>query len=517
MNNYQSMLLRIIASLLFGCSVTFAQDQSGAVTSEPSNSTDISQPQSGSSQRDYELTAEFYRSIVGPQQPDIAKLNLFFTRMPKGGDLHNHYSGSIYAETYLDWVQKKGWLIDECTLQIVKTESEGSCKQLTVPFLKSDASAYRKLLSLWSDKDFGNHIHMTPPPDQKFFNTFGFFGPIADDFIPTGLRILKQRALTENVGYIETMLSQVGVNNDQYFTSDEREIFNQKLTNALSQGDTDLVLEQIVERLDSKEEFISTVDRFVDSVQRNHQGMDDEDFMMRYQTYAVRVLDPLSVFADLLSGYMAAERSPLVVGVNIVAPENNTIALRDYTLHMRMYNYLLRKYPNVNRALHAGELTLGMVRPKNLNFHIRQALEIAQAQRIGHGVDLPYENDSVGLLAALRSSSVIEINLTSNQFILGVEGNQHPYLIYASYGVPLVISTDDSGVSRNNLSNEYMLLASRYQPAYARIKEYVYNSIKHSFLDEENKQIKIAQLDREFEEFEQEMSQFYGQMSGGAN
>ncbi|MEJ2178507.1 MAG: hypothetical protein P8Y12_11320 [Gammaproteobacteria bacterium] len=113
-----------------------------------------------------------------------------------------------------------------------------------------------------------------------------------------------------------------------------------------------------------------------------------------------------------------------------------------------------------------------MVRPKSLNFHIRQALEIAQAQRIGHGVDLPYEDDSVGLLAALRSGSVIEINLTSNQFILGVEGNHHPYLIYASYGVPLVISTDDSGVSRNNLSNEYMLLASRYLPAYERIKEY---------------------------------------------
>lgn len=510
---YQTLLQLIIASILLGCSIAFGQDQSGAVTTEPSNTTDISQPQSGSSQRNYELTTEFYHSIVGPQQPDIAKLNLFFTRMPKGGDLHNHYSGSIYAETYLDWVQKKGWLIDECTLQIVKTESEGSCKQLTVPFLKSDASAYRKLLSLWSDKDFGNHIHMTPPPDQKFFNTFGFFGPIEDDFIPTGLRILKQRALAENVNYIETMLSQVGVNSDQYFTKDESSKINAELTNALSQENTDLVLEQIVDRLVSKEGFNSTVDRFVESVQRNHQGIDDEDFMMRYQTYAVRVLEPLSVFTDLLSGYMAAERSPLVVGVNIVAPENNTVALRDYTLHMRMYNYLLRKYPNVNRALHAGELTLGMVRPKNLNFHIRQALEIAQAQRIGHGVDLPYEDNSVNLLAALKSGSVIEINLTSNQFILGVEGNQHPYLIYASYGVPLVISTDDSGVSRNNLSNEYMLLASRYQPAYARIKEYVYNSIEYSFLDKRNKQKKLTQLNREFERFEQEMAQFYSEMS----
>jgi adenosine deaminase len=340
MNNYQARVLRVIASLLFGCSITFAQDQTGSATTDPSNSTGVSQLQTGSSHRSFALTAEFYRSIVGPQRPDIAKLNLFLTRMPKGGDLHNHYSGSIYAETYLDWVQKKEWLIDECTLQIVKTESEGSCKQLTVPYLKSDASAYRKLLGLCSDKDFGNHIHMTPPPDQIFFNTFGFFEPIADDFIPTGLRILKQRALAENVGYIETTLSQVGVDSKRYFTQEKRNLINQELTNSCSQKETDLVLEQIFDRLVSNEEFNSTVDRFVDSVQRNHQGIDDEDLLMRYQTYAVRVLDPLSVFLDLLSGYMAAERSPLVVGVNIVAPEKNYVALRDYTLHMRMYNYL---------------------------------------------------------------------------------------------------------------------------------------------------------------------------------
>ena len=59
-----------------------------------------------------------------------------------------------------------------------------------------------------------------------------------------------------------------------------------------------------------------------------------------------------------------------------------------------------------------------------------------------------------------------------------------------------------------------MLLASRYQPSYTTIKEYVYNSIKYSFLDEENKQIKLAQLDRQFERFEEEMSELYGEISG---
>lgn len=53
--------------------------------------------------------------------------------------------------------------------------------------------------------------------------------------------------------------------------------------------------------------------------------------MIRYQTYAVRVLEPLQVFTDLFSGYLAADKSPLIVGVNIVAPENNPVTLKDYT------------------------------------------------------------------------------------------------------------------------------------------------------------------------------------------
>jgi len=218
------------------------------------------------------------------------------------------------------------------------------------------------------------------------------------------------------------------------------------------------------------------------------------------------VLNPLQVYTDLFSGYLAALNSPLIVGVNIVAPENNTVAINDYTLHMRMFHYLANKYPKVHRSLHAGELTLGMVEPKELLFHITQARDIGRAERIGHGVDLPYEKESLRVLEDLKHHAAIEINLTSNQFILGVTGNAHPYPIYAAYGVPLVISTDDSGVSRNNLTHEYVLLASRYHPSYMTLKTYVYNSIDYSFLSPEDKVKVRAQLDKKFMVFEREMS-----------
>ncbi len=462
-----------------------------------------------SSQSNDEITADFYQQLIKSDIPNRAMLNLFFTNMPKGGDLHNHYTGTIYAETYLDWVKTKDWRIDSCTLIILIPEdgdvpAEG-CAALTVDQVVEDGDLYGKLMGLWSDKDFYNHYHEQIAPDQNFFNTFTYFGKVSDQYMADGLNILKERAVAENVNYIETMLSSVGIVAETFFT--DPEALNERLKAATTQAEVDVILDEISTSYLANTTFNNEVQAFVDIVHTVHQGIDDEQFTMRFQTYGVRVLDPLQVFTDLFSGYLTADGSALIVGVNIVAPENNQVALDDYTLHMQMYNYLLRKYPTVHRALHAGELNIGMVRPKDLLFHIDQALDIAQAQRIGHGVDIAFEEGSIDLLSKLRQSAVIEINLTSNEFILGVEGKDHPYMIYSSYGVPMVISTDDSGVSRNNLSNEYMLLATRYRPSYDLIKEYVYNSIRYSFLEDDDKKTQMDLLDIRFKEFEEKIVQ----------
>ena len=44
-------------------------------------------------------TSNFYESMLNSSTSNEALLHLFFTKMPKGGDLHHHYSGSIYAES----------------------------------------------------------------------------------------------------------------------------------------------------------------------------------------------------------------------------------------------------------------------------------------------------------------------------------------------------------------------------------------------------------------------------------
>jgi adenosine deaminase/adenosine deaminase CECR1 len=182
--------------------------------------------------------------------------------------------------------------------------------------------------------------------------------------------------------------------------------------------------------------------------------------------------------------------------------------MRDYSLHMKMFRFLKSRYPEVKVAMHAGELAMGDVPPEDLKYHIDQALNVAGAQRIGHGIDLAHETNAVGIMKTMRARDIpVEINLTSNAFIEGVQGENHPLTLYRKYGVPYVISTDDAGVTRHTLSNEYVLFASRYKPDYAEMKRSSYNSIRYAFLPVAEKQRLTRQLDERFAVFEAKVAE----------
>jgi len=65
-----------------------------------------------------------------------------------------------------------------------------------------------------------------------------------------------------------------------------------------------------------------------------------------------------------------------------------------------------------------------------------------------------------------------------------------------------VISTDDAGVTRHTLAQEYVLFASRYRPDYAEIKKVSYNSLRYAFLPDAEKKRLTAQLDARYAAFE---------------
>ena len=179
---------------------------------------------------------------------------------------------------------------------------------------------------------------------------------------------------------------------------------------------------------------------------------------MRYIYQVLREAPPEQVFAQTLLGFETVQASmdahePSWVGINFVLPEDGFISMRDYTLQMKMLEYLHSVYPKVHISLHAGELAPGLVPPEGLRFHIRQAVELGHAERIGHGVDVMYEDDAAGLLKEMAQKHVmVEINLSSNEGILGVKGAEHPFPLYRAAHVPVALSTDDEGVSRIDIT-----------------------------------------------------------------
>ncbi|MES2018247.1 MAG: adenosine deaminase [Pseudomonadota bacterium] len=454
-------------------------------------------------------TARHLAGLVAGAEPRTAELTMFFSQMPKGGDLHHHYSGALYAEQYIDWLDQQGFCVNKQTYRIetnkevvaaeaAKPAAERQC--LGTAAVLADDYTYRELLQRWSSKDFDNHGALQAPPDRQFFQTFGYFGPVSNAMFAEGLQELKKRAVQENISYIETMFKLAPFVANPDFDAQMRQA-----------GASDAALDEAMRSwsavLEQDPAFTRNLSDFVSRTAQAAAGIDDERFTMRYQAYVLRLLPPAQVFSSMLSAFKAAGQSPLIVGVNIVGQESAAASMRDYALHMKMFRFLKTRYPDVKLALHAGELALGDVPPDGLRFHIDQAINVAGANRIGHGLDLAHESNAPAILKAMRARDIpVEINLTSNGFISGVKGENHPLTLYRRYGVPYVIATDDAGVTRHTLAQEYTLFASRYKPAYAELKRASYNSLRYSFLPAGDKQRLSRQLDARFSVFEADVA-----------
>ena len=141
--------------------------------------------------------------------------------------------------------------------------------------------------------------------------------------------------------------------------------------------------------------------------------------------------------------------------------------------------------------------------PNGLRSHIREAIETGHAQRIGHGVDVTQEDRPLELLREMAQKRIaVEICLTSNDLILGVKGDGHPFPVYRKYGVPVVIATDDEGVSRSDMTHEYLRAVQGYGLNYAELKKIVRDSIAYSFAESATKAKLLSDLDARFRDFE---------------
>ena len=446
--------------------------------------------------RDYTtvITAVRFEAL----RSDHTALRAFLRRMPKGGDLHVHLSGSVYAERVIAWAVLDGQCVRLSDLSIMAPPCVRDRGTVPAAETQRDQPLYDQLVNSLSMRFF-LPSPARPSGHDQFFSAF------------ERLRISPQRAVdmvvdqlvqyqADGVQYVEFMLT--------FLPAGDRQRLGQAIAgqtefaamlDILNRNDLERVVDDMRRHV---EELTGRIDAALDcGAERNKAGC-----QVNYRFIAqVGRNNPLEdVFVQTAAAAALVRAEPRVVALNFVQTEDHQIARRDYRAHMRMVEFLAKDIPV---ALHAGELWLGLVPPDDLTFHITEAATIAGARRIGHGTALAFEHDATGLLQTMRRKPVaVEISLSSSDLILGVRGKDHPLPTYVAAGVPVVLATDDAGVSRIDLTNEYVRAARDHGLGYRTLKAIARNALVHSFLPPTDKRAELVRLDRASAEFEQSIA-----------
>jgi len=413
------------------------------------------------------------------------ELNAFLRRMPKGADLHNHLAGAVYAESWIRAGAEDGLCVRLATLSFSKLaappgdRSTGpSCGEGQIPAAAAleNQHLYDTLIDAFSMRGFVPSPGITA--HDHFFETFAKFSGTSVRHWGEWLDEVATRAAAQNEQYLELMVTP----SFAHAASLARAIGWQK---DLAQFRSELLVRGLRDDLVPDRAELDQADAL--RREREHCGRPDQapacSVTIRYLYQVLRGYPKEQVFAQTLLGFELASTDPEVVGINFVMPEDGYTSMSDYALQMRMVGFLHGLYPKVHISLHAGELAPGLVPPSGLCCHIRFAVGEAHAERIGHGVDIMYEDRPYELLKEMAAKHIlVEINLTSNDLILGVAGADHPFPIYRKFDVPVALSTDDEGVSRIDLTHEYVRAVESYGLDYGSLKEIVRASLEHSFL-----------------------------------
>jgi adenosine deaminase len=445
------------------------------------------------------------RMLTASENP--LELRAFLYAMPKGADLHNHLVGAVYAETWIREGAEDQLCVDPASMAFVKPAGASCAKgDLQASRAYQDQHLYDELIDSFSMRAFVPFTGISG--HDHFFDAFAKFGSVNPRHAGEWLDEVATRADAQNEQYLELMVTpdfthtaaiakEIGWRDDRSFSEFRDELLARGLRDDVAVARAFLDQAEALRRA------------------REHCGEAQAASAcrveIRFLYQVLRDFPKEQVFAQTLLGFEAASADPRWVGINYVQPEDAEIAMSDYRLHMKIVGFLHGLYPKVHISLHAGELAPGLVPPDGLCCHIRLAVEDGHAERIGHGADVMYEDRPYDLLREMAAKHVmVEVNLTSNDVILGVEGEEEPLPIYRRFNVPVGLSTDDEGVSRIDMTHEFFRAVETYRFSYDQLKRMVRTSIEHIFLPGES-------LWRDADRFQHPVAECAGESLGGAN
>jgi adenosine deaminase len=402
----------------------------------------------------------------------------FLERMPKGGDIHHHLTGAVYAESYIRYAVEDQDCIDGTTYAIVAPPCVASAGTFPATRAQSDFVFRSHTIDALSARDF---VPSSADADIRlhFFAAFDKFDRVTNGHWGEMFAEVVARAAAQHEVYLETMLTPdqgaaIRLAQTVTWTDDfaelRRRLLAAGLASAVAAGTRNLT--------DGEQKM-----RAILGCDTSHADPGCA-LTLRFQYQVLRAFPKTSVFAQMLAGFELASADARVVGINLVQSQDEYNALNDFTLQLRMLDYLHRVYPHVHITLHAGELTPGEVPPEELRAsHIRASIELGHAERIGHGLDIVYERDPPGLLAEMKRKHIlVEDCLYSHELVRGMRGRDNVLPIYLHAGVPLALATDDEAVIRADLTTSFVRAVEGYGVSYRQLKTMVRDSLDHAFL-----------------------------------
>ncbi|BFM05824.1 adenosine deaminase family protein [Halioxenophilus aromaticivorans] len=407
----------------------------------------------------------------------------FLYHMPKGGDLHNHLSGSAFPDWWyraaLDEAERGYEYYTKVRIQNCLALDEHSPPYMPYYLLyrnitaleyerlnECEKSEYKPLadLSPAEINAWQNSLRLDKPTEgrHEFFETHWqrlnalFRNPhLMAEMLYQNMRAFSQ----EGVLYLETQISVEGLQqpSGEFFSAEEvADIYRARL---------------------AQEDALAT-------------GVE-----VRFQLAILRF--SRSAEEDLKRSYEFIHNNPdRWVAINMVGREDND---KGHPLRfLSTLRELRRKFFGVNLSIHAGEVD-------EPNHHVRDTLLLG-AQRIGHGVNLISDPDT--LLLMRNGPYLVEINLVSNLLLEYVSDySQHPFPEYLRLGVPVALSTDDRGMWDSQITDEFFVAVKEYDLSWPELQQLHRNSLQYAFVSDAVKQTLLDQHQTATQAFSQSIMQ----------
>jgi adenosine deaminase len=394
--------------------------------------------------------AEYFEIAKENQQTLIA----FLQQMPKGADLHIHLGAVVEIEKILKYAAQNNYDYNVISKSFVDS-SDGNIgenyiknsvlKEMYNPDSTIVSSKQREQIMsiIFDNLSMRNYEIMDENGHDLFFQ---YFNRVPDISPEEYYKEIFSRAVKQNISYLELMANINTADDYKQITALKNAILKE---NNLPESALTF-------------NFIATVNR--------NQSV--ERFKTKLTQAIARFDNP-----DLHT-----------VGITVLSAEDDIISRQNFDDQMKAIDDAVNARSDgqkpINFHLHGGELTLDYAEYSTLSDRISETIFTGHAKNVGHGVSVAWNDDVYRLLKYMRDNKIgVTICPTSNEAILNVDPKDSQFGLYWQADVPIAIATDDEGLSRTNLTNEFAKIISAFDLSYNEVKWLAFSSIDMSFAE----------------------------------